>query len=79
VKEIRSDRTGKASDWTPRDCLVNLLRQIDNGDVNPTYLAVTYAIVEADGRTTPCYSMSSPNPLVTAGLWEWGKKLSMGG
>lgn len=79
VKEIRSDRSGKAYDWTPRDCLIAMLRQIDSGELKPTYLGISYAELDEDGKTTPGYSMSSPNPMVTAGLWEWAKKLSMGG
>ena len=39
--EVRSDRSQKASDWTPRDALIDVLRQIDNG-VDVTSLIVSY-------------------------------------
>lgn len=30
INEPRSDRTGAAKDWTPRDLLISALREIDN-------------------------------------------------
>ena len=31
IGEVRSDKTGQASDWTLRDMLISTLRDIDNG------------------------------------------------
>jgi len=31
IGEIRAEKTENAKDWRPRDALIDLLRQIDNG------------------------------------------------
>lgn len=33
--EIRSEKSRDAADWTPRDMLVSMLRDIDNGKIDP--------------------------------------------
>ncbi len=41
--EVRSDKTGKAQDWTPRDSLVATLREIDSGKFSPDALVIVWA------------------------------------
>ena len=53
IGEIRSDKTDRASDWAPRDALIDLLRRIDNGtDVRE--LVISFAILE-DGDLATNY------------------------
>lgn len=33
LNELRANKTQKASNWTPRDCLIDLLRRIDKGEL----------------------------------------------
>lgn len=33
ISEARAKRSGNAQDWTPRDALVHVLRQIDSGEI----------------------------------------------
>lgn len=49
--ELKADKTQKGSDWTPRDCLINLLREIDSGEV-----AVDNIIICYDDRESCSYS-----------------------
>jgi hypothetical protein len=77
VTELRSDWSGRASDWRPRDVLIALLREIDEGR-QVDALVVVCADYHEDGSVRPHYTASSPNAIVSAGLFEWGKKMAMG-
>jgi len=64
IGEIRADKSWNAADWSPRDVLINVLRDIDNNTVNPTALIVCYET--SDRKAT--YAVSSPFLSVTLGL-----------
>lgn len=68
LTEVRAHRTRRASDWTPRDVLIDLLRQIDSGEANPEALVVCHSEFDDEGLSTTSYSVSSPNMLVTLGM-----------
>jgi hypothetical protein len=40
ISELRAKRQDKAKLWTPRDALVNTLRRIDSGEIDPVSLAL---------------------------------------
>ena len=40
IAEARSDRTAKSNDWTPRDALISMLRQIDRKEIAPDQLVI---------------------------------------
>lgn len=42
ITEIRSDKTGKSEDWTPRDALIATLREIDSGEFNPDKIIIVW-------------------------------------
>lgn len=42
VAELRADKAGDGRLWTPRDALVNLLREIDRGEVAPDTLVIAF-------------------------------------
>lgn len=48
ITEIRSDKSGKSSDWTPRDALVAMLRDIDKGELDPEQILIVYATKVGD-------------------------------
>lgn len=68
IGELRSDRSRRAKDWTPRDVLIELLRRIDSGEVAPEALFVAFRTRDQaqDGYTS--YSVSSPDYVTTLGL-----------
>ena len=39
ITELRAEKSGRAMDWTVRDMLIEALRDIDSGKMNP-YMAV---------------------------------------
>jgi hypothetical protein len=63
VGEARSARTSDASDWTPRDVLIDVLRDIDAGRVRPDCLIVVHREL---GKTS--FAMATPDPLIALGL-----------
>lgn len=72
VNEVRSHRTGNAADWTPRDALIHLLRQIDSGVVRPDALIVSLREkVDRGYRTT--FSAACPDSGVMLALLEQTK------
>lgn len=42
VAELRSDKSDKPGDWTPRDALIAMLRDIDSGKEAPTDLIIVW-------------------------------------
>jgi len=49
LNEIRAERSENSADWTPRDMLIALLRDIDNGTRNVTDAVVTFSTDNGEG------------------------------
>lgn len=69
IAELRSDRTNNSADWSPRDVLIHMLRMIDEGDIAPNVLVVSYSTIRED---EPDFAVSdwwasAPNPLLAVG------------
>jgi hypothetical protein len=43
INEVRSDKSGEAADWSPRECLIAMLREIDEGNIAPEYVVIAWA------------------------------------
>lgn len=69
ITELRSDKSGEAKDWTPRDVLVHMLREIDSGEVDPEAIVVAFSTSPTNVR----FYASSPEPRVTFGVLELAK------
>lgn len=48
LPEARARRSGQASDWTPRDALIDTLRRLDSGELNIDAAIVVYREVGPD-------------------------------
>lgn len=68
VTEIKSDKSNKASDWKPRDVLIDMLRMIDSGEISPSVLIVCYRDEDNGTITKPGFRVASPDPLATLGV-----------
>lgn len=70
IGELRSEKTESAADWTPRDVLIAMLRDIDKGDLKLETLVVVGRRVPQSpavhGRVS--YWVSSSDHLLTTGL-----------
>jgi len=49
LNEIRAERSENSAEWTPRDMLIALLRDIDNGTRNVTDAVVTFSTDNGEG------------------------------
>lgn len=43
ITEERATRAGLGDLWTPRDCLLQMLRDVDQGEIKPIDLVVAYS------------------------------------
>ena len=68
IAELRSDKTQCAADWTPRDALIYLLREIDAGRLEINSMVCVY---ETKGALD--HVKSTPNILEAVGLLELAK------
>lgn len=59
VAEIRSDKSNKTQDWTPRDLLISILRDIDAGKIKPTEMAVVWSEAHYDAAGKPAETENS--------------------
>jgi hypothetical protein len=65
VSELRSEKSGDASDWTARDLLVHLLREIDSGTLVPGDMVVIFDSTEGLG-----YQAAAKDAITVVGLIE---------
>ena len=56
---IRSTRTEDAATWTPREALLETVRRIDEGEIDPDVLVVCYGYWEDDDETRCAGYLSS--------------------
>lgn len=68
VGEIKSDKTESCADWTPRDVLISMLREIDSGEIAPEMLVVAWAKRNESGTMHTRYQLSSRNIMEALGL-----------
>lgn len=71
IGEVRSDRSNLAKDWTPREALVSMLRDIDSGKRNPEELMIITIEPDGESEMNVRYSRSgASNQWTAAGYLE---------
>lgn len=68
IGEIRAAKSADASNWSPREALVSLLRNIDRGEVSPDVLVISYR----DNRRT-WFTVAGPDAASALGVMEIAK------
>jgi hypothetical protein len=67
IGELRSDRSERSHDWTPRDALISLLREIDEGrSIDALVIAFRYR--DDDGKMKARFRAASPDGHTTLGM-----------
>ena len=79
ISERRAEQEHDASKWTPRDILINLLREIDRGNISPDALVCVYRFTDEDGGKCARYAQSSSDVDAALGLLTRGQRMIMGG
>lgn len=49
LSAVRAEKSEAACDWTPKDVLIELLRQIDKGEINPDSLIIVFRDTKENG------------------------------
>ncbi len=71
INEIRSDKTQNGSDWTPRDALIALLRDIDSGKTTLSAVFIAGLVLGKDPNAVrPFFSAAGKNPAEVLGTIE---------
>jgi hypothetical protein len=74
VNELRSHRSGNAADWSPREMLISLLRDMDSGRIKPESMVVAFRERLDTGYRTDFHA-ACPDATVMTGLLETAKFL----
>jgi len=64
--EVKSAKSMDSADWTPRECLINMLREIDNG-LNVDLLIISLRYKDGD-KSRFRFSQSSNSGIDSVGL-----------
>lgn len=78
ITELRANKSANGSIWTPRDALISLLREIDNGlDVDMLIVGYRYQneTDKKDNAYTYMYHQATPDMLTALGLLDMTKEL----
>lgn len=73
VSEARADREDDCRLWSPRDALISVLRDIDEGKVAPDALICVYRQRGEDGIMTTHFAAASPDIHTSLGLLTRGQ------
>ena len=60
-------RTGDPKDWSVRDMLVDQIRRIDDGEINPRHAVVAMHFANKDGGTSTGYARSGGTQIEVVG------------
>lgn len=71
LAERRAERAWDGREWSPRDALVSLLREIDKEGVKPENIVIAYNERHDDGATSTHFRAAGPGGgLVALGILE---------
>jgi hypothetical protein len=69
IADRRSDLSNSCTDWSPRDALINMLRDIDSGKIKTDVICICYRKEHDDGTApTTSFCISSKDGHVTIGV-----------
>jgi hypothetical protein len=71
LNEHKSDKSRDAADWAPRDALISVLREIDEG-LKVDSIAIGYSQIEG-ANSKSFFAIAGPNPIITLGTIEMMK------
>lgn len=73
TSEVRANREEDCRLWTPRDALISILRDIDDGRVKPDALICIYRERGDDGSMRTHFAAASPDIHTSLGLLTRGQ------
>lgn len=75
IGELRARRSQLPCDWKPRDMLVRLLREIDDGTIEPDQMLVAWTPVEDNERQSSAiaFALATKGPRDAIAMIEMAK------
>lgn len=70
IGELRAKRSGNAADWTPLDCLRDMIRAVENGELNPDGLIICLYNETENNCVDIKFSQAMPNVLMASGTLQ---------
>lgn len=70
IDELRAARTNRSVDMLPRSCLIEILRQIDRGEIEPETLVLAWSSKVEEGHRHSGWTAAGPDMLVQLGLLD---------
>ena len=70
ITALRAGQTGNGADWTPEDCLKDMLAAIEQGRLNPDGLIICCYNQGENGGVDVKYSQAMPNILMASGTLQ---------
>lgn len=71
ISSLKAQRSGNSKDWTARDALIDLLREIDSGKIKDIdSLFIIYRVANPDGTWESGYRNSTPDLHTAIGMIE---------
>lgn len=68
VSEAKGCQSFNATDWVPRDALINMLRDIDDGTIKPIAAIAIICDEDENGVIGTRFSNAGPNLITTLGM-----------
>ena len=68
IAETRANAAQSSALWSPRDALLSLLREIDEGKAKVDVLVIAFARIDEEGLSRTSYRAASPNALMSYGV-----------
>lgn len=68
ISELRSDRSHNGADWTPRDALIDVLREIDSGRLKADAMVICIRETLAPGQVRSRFRSAAADAHVALGL-----------
>lgn len=75
--EVRSDISRNAAEWTPREALISVLRDIDKGLIDPQALVIIHSVRVRKGVTRTRFTAAGSDLLTTLGMMDYAKQSMM--
>lgn len=70
IGELRANKSGNAADWTPVECLEDMIKGIKEGRINPDGLIVCFYNETEHNGIDIKFSQAMPNVLMASGTLQ---------
>lgn len=74
IAQARAERAENGALWTPRDALIDMLRDLDSGKLAVEDICIVHRSRDPEGGFNIRFSIAGPSPrAMIVGMLEWAK------